>query len=533
MLKVYSSSIGVVTGFIVLRWFLKRHRGSRLHAVAHQLAQDKRNARDRRRDELNHLLRTKYARHLPNRVIAQRIAQSTAVELLEGLGQNDFTYAQVTMVFSLRALKIGQVLNCTTEEFFDQAMENAERFDESRMSDELLLKGIPVSIKDHIDQQGADSSLGIASRNFRPVLEDSLVLRLLKDQGALAGFVRTTTMQGVMLPDTVSDTYGVTLNPFNPERSPGGSSGRSIVVENLNFDIIGRFSFSGGEGALIAVGGSPLGIGSDIGGSVRIPSHFCGIFGFKPTPGRVTYKGVIPASSRDEIGESHVESTIGPLARCTDDLVLVMRALLQERAWLDDPELARQPWREERFNDKKRLTIGYYTDDNWFSPAPACRRAVNEAAEALRKLGHTVVPYTPIDVPEAVRLFLGMIGADDNRHFFEVFEGEALNPLYAPLVKASMIPNFLRPLMAYFLELFGERRGAWVLRSSCAKTAYEYFDLVIDWRKYIKRWLVDLRENHIDLLLVSKENLRRIENESFSLTDTCQWLASLSSWSIR
>ena len=295
------------------------------------------------------------------------------------------------------------------------------------------------------------------------------------------------------------------------------------------FDIVQLLRLLGGEGALIAARGSPLGIGSDIGGSIRIPAHFCGIFGFKPTPGRLTYKGVIPASSRDEIGESHIASTIGPLARCTDDLVLVVRALLQERAWLDDPQLARQPWREERFTDKKRLTIGYYTNDNWFTPAPACIRAVNEAAEVLRQLGHTVVPYTPIDVPEAVRLFNSMVGADNNRHFLEVLEGEAINPMYGGLVQSSMLPNFLRPLAAYLLRLTGEKRGAFILQSVGSKTAYEYFDLVIDWRKYIQRWLDDLRNNHIDLLLVSRDRRRPAELKPSSSIDASQCFTRLSS----
>ena len=285
---------------------------------------------------------------------------------------------------------------------------------------------------------------------------------------------------------------------------------------------------SGGEGALVGAWGSPLGIGSDIGGSIRIPAHFCGVFGFKPTPGRLPHKGVTVPSLRQEAGESNIRSTIGPLARCTDDLVLTMRTFLQERAWLDNPELARQPWREERFNEKKRLTIGYYTDDNWFSPAPACRRAVNEAAEALRKLGHTVIPYTPIDVPEAVRLFTSIIGADGNLHFREALNNDPINPLYTSLLRAAMLPNFLRPLVACILRLAGERRNALIARVVGPKTAYEYFDLIIDLKKYIKRWLDDLKENHIDLLLVSNENLAGIENVSFSLTDTCQWSASLS-----
>jgi amidase len=128
-------------------------------------------------------------------------------------------------VLSLRALKVGQAINCTTEEFFDQAIELAEKFDENNDQDELLLKGIPISIKDHIDQQGADSSMGMSIRNFRPSLKDGLIIQLLKEQGALAGFVRTATIQIMMLPETLSETYGIGRNPFDLERTPGGSSG--------------------------------------------------------------------------------------------------------------------------------------------------------------------------------------------------------------------------------------------------------------------------------------------------------------------
>ena len=235
MLTIWSSAISFIAGFAILHWFLNRYQKACLNTAAHKLAQDKRTARDKRRNELNTLLRTKYARHLPDRDIAQRIAQSTAVQLLDGLQQKDFTYAQMTLVLSLRALKIGKILNCTTEEFFDQAMEDAERLDEDSGSNEVLLKGIPVSIKDHIDQKGADSSMGISMRNFRPAVEDSLIVQLLKDQGALAGFVRTATIQAMMLPETRSDTYGIAKNPFNFDRTTGGSSGRYIVIKNRSY----------------------------------------------------------------------------------------------------------------------------------------------------------------------------------------------------------------------------------------------------------------------------------------------------------
>ncbi|UJR21485.1 hypothetical protein I4U23_024569 [Adineta vaga] len=478
MILYYSWPVGLFVSYFIWKWLKK----SRYRSIAHHCAQRKRSVRDKRREELLNLLQTKYSSKLPDQSVIERIYKSTATELLEGLEKRDFTYTQVVLVLSLRAIKIGQEINCTTEEFFDQAIVLAEKLDADETGQEkLLLKGIPISIKDHIDQQGADSSMGMTMRNFRPSLKDSLIVQLLKEQGALAGFVRTATIQGMMLPECESETYGIVGNPFDRTRTPGGSSG--------------------GDAALVAACGTPIGIGSDIGGSIRIPAHFCGVFGFKPTPGRITRKGVTVPSKKQYMGETNVRSTMGPLARSTADLVLVMRSFLQETMWFEDPEIPRQPWREERFNDKKRLTIGYYTNDNWFPASPACIRAVNEAVEALRKLGHTVIPYTPIDVPEAVRLYVGIVGADGARHFYESLENEPHNPLYTALLFSAQLPNFLRPFIVCFMRLLGEQRNAIVIESVGSKSAYEYFDLVIDLRRYIDRWLDDMKQNHIDLLL--------------------------------
>ena len=146
---------------------------------------------------------------------------------MSGLQRKDFTHTEVILVLALRALKIGQTINCVTEEFYDQALNCAFELDaQTSEHDARLLKGIPISIKDQIDQQGADSSMGMSMRNFRPASSDSLIVELLKQQGALVGFARTATVQGMLLPDTESETYGVADNPFNSARITGGSSGR-------------------------------------------------------------------------------------------------------------------------------------------------------------------------------------------------------------------------------------------------------------------------------------------------------------------
>ena len=229
MLTVYPLPATVITGLILLYWFKRRLGRSRLQAVARERAQSKRSARDKRRGELLSLLCTKYSAYLPSRAMAERIGQSTGTELLKGLQRKDFTYTEVILVLALRALKIGQAINCVTEEFYDQALTYAFELDaQTNEHDARLLKGIPISIKDQIDQQGADSSMGMAMRNFRPASSDSLIVELLKQQGALVGFARTATIQGMLLPDTESETYGVADNPFDSTRITGGSSGKSI-----------------------------------------------------------------------------------------------------------------------------------------------------------------------------------------------------------------------------------------------------------------------------------------------------------------
>jgi len=92
-------------------------------------------------------------------------------------------------------------------------------------------------------------------------------------------------------------------------------------------------------------------------------------------------------------------------------------------------------------------------------------------------------------------------------HFLESLENEALHPFYTPLLQATKIPNFLRPLIARIMRVLGERRNAHIVLSGGSKTGYEYFDLVIDLKKYVKKWLDDMRKNNIDLLLTPVNGL--------------------------
>ncbi|CAF4547613.1 unnamed protein product, partial [Didymodactylos carnosus] len=165
---------------------------------------------------------------LPSKEIHDQIYKLTATQLLEGFKTNLFTYSDVVHLFCLRALNIGIKINAITEEFYDDAIKKAKEFDKEKdlamykTDDQLLLLGVPISVKDQIHQIGADSSMGLTARNFKPSHQNSLVLQLLIDQGAIP-FVRTNTIQSMMLPETDNLTYGRTDNPWDVDRSCGGS----------------------------------------------------------------------------------------------------------------------------------------------------------------------------------------------------------------------------------------------------------------------------------------------------------------------
>jgi fatty acid amide hydrolase len=233
-----------------------------------------------------------------------RILDATVTQLLAMLESRVVTSVQLVSVFAARSYSIGFSLRAVTEECYDQAFAAAAESDARRSRGEpaRLLEGIPVSIKEHIAMAGYYATCGMAAFCARPASQDALVVTLLKDAGAIP-LVRSNVPQLLMLPESDNAVWGNAVNPFHAGRTPGGSSG--------------------GEGALIAARCTPLGVGTDIGGSIRIPAHFCGVYGFKPTAGRLSNRGVAEPKENGVDGQNTVPCTAGPMGRCTDDLVLV------------------------------------------------------------------------------------------------------------------------------------------------------------------------------------------------------------------
>jgi Asp-tRNA(Asn)/Glu-tRNA(Gln) amidotransferase A subunit family amidase len=204
---------------------------------------------------------------------------------------------------------------------------------------------------------------------------------------------------------------GTTTNPHNTRLTPGGSSG--------------------GEGALIGFKGSPLGIGTDVGGSIRCPAAHCGIYGFKPTAGRVPYGGcnapMLPP------GWEGILCTHGPMARSAADLELYMKLMADSEPWRRDPSLFVKPWVPVRAG---KLRVGVLWDDGVVAPVAPMRRGLEMVAEKLRAAGHEVVPYTPYESKSAWEVLRKLYWPDGGRAVRNCLEeaGEPIHPLSAWII---------------------------------------------------------------------------------------------------
>jgi amidase len=245
------------------------------------------------------------------------------------------------------------------------------------------LHGVPISIKSSIDVAGMRCEAGTRLRAGHIAQTDAPLVARLRRAGAIILGV-TNTPELLMAWETDNLLYGRTNNPWDVSRTAGGSSG--------------------GEAAAIASGCSAGGVGSDGGGSIRVPAHFCGICGLKPTPGRIPATGHYPQSA----GPFALLGVVGPMARTVADLKLLFGVM--QGPDIGDPSAAPVPVRWPNASALKKTRIGYFEDDGRTPVTPETRSAVRKAAEALCHAGFEVVPFRPDGLEKARQLWWKIFG---------------------------------------------------------------------------------------------------------------------------
>ena len=322
---------------------------------------------------------------LSNCCYCDSLLNQSAVSMARLIRQRQVSSLELIKAHLQRIEQINPSLNAAVELFADTAVLAASRADERLASgaDCGPLHGVPFSVKDSIDVQGFRTTAGtIGRRNAAPAQRDATLVQRLRAAGGIP-IAKTNLPDLLFSYESDNLIYGRSNNPYDLTRTPGGSSG--------------------GEAALITAGGSPLGLGSDAAGSVRIPAAFCGITSIKPTSGRLPRTGHVPPAG----GWVEALWQIGPMARCTEDLVLAMNLLATE----DREDFTSLPM--PLFSPAHHpLRIAFFTENGFARCTPEVQQAVRNCADFFSNAGAAVEEVRPPGMEQAYELELALLGAD-------------------------------------------------------------------------------------------------------------------------
>ncbi|KAG9004319.1 hypothetical protein FRB94_006798 [Tulasnella sp. JGI-2019a] len=352
--------------------------------------------------------------------------QADASQIVRHIQNQDpgWTAERVLLAFARQAVRAQEVTNCLTEVMFADALQEARRLDREFTITKVIkgpLHGVPVSFKDLYKIKGYDHSVGFTVYCGDPADEDAELVAHVRAAGGIP-FVKTNVPQTMLSYECANPVFGRTVNPWGTKYSSGGSSG--------------------GEAALLACDGSALGFGSDLGGSLRIPTSYCGLYSMKPGHSRASIRGLREVVS----GFEGIRLCMGPMGRSVDDIELACRLIYAQSTKLDIwlPPL---PYKEVKIPSK--LKFGYYRSDALVRASPAVQRAVQETVDALRRQGHECVEFVVPDFIESTRIFLGLISADKFGMLFAHLGKDPKDPSLLLASIAPAVPGFLRHFVAW------------------------------------------------------------------------------------
>ena len=336
----------------------------------------------------------------------------SALDMQRHIREKKISPVELTEAHLTKLERLNPTLNAFVHVDPKRVLEQAKEAEGAVMAGNDLgpLHGVPLSIKSSIDVAGMKCEAGTRLRAGFVANRDAPLVERLRNAGAVILGV-TNAPELLMAWETDNALYGRTNSPWDLDRTPGGSSG--------------------GESAAIASGMSAGGVGSDGGGSIRVPAHFSGICGLKPTPGRIPASGHFPPSG----GPFSLIGVVGPMARTVADLKLLFQVI--EGSDDGDTFAAPVPLRWPRDGEVSNLRVGYFEDDGRTPVTPEIHKAVRTAADALSRAGFQVEPFRPQGLEEARILW---------KRFFVKMGGMLIAAMFAGREQDA------NPLLRQFLE---------------------------------------------------------------------------------
>lgn len=378
------------------------------------------------------------------------IIYASATTLAQAIRAKKVSSEEVVNAYLKRIEAVNPRLNAIVQLTGDAALARAREADAALAREAIKgpLHGVPITVKDAFETAGVVSTGGTKGRDsFVPDQDATAVERMLSAGAIMLGKTNVPELSLVYECDNL--IYGRTNNPYDLTRTPGGSSG--------------------GEAAIIAVGGSPLGLGSDAAGSIRLPSHFCGITGIKPTNGLVPATGHFPPS----VWVLEQITAVGLMARRVEDLILAL-PVIAGVDWLD-PSVVPMPLGDSMAVDLKNLRVAFYTDNGIMTPTPETVEAVKETAKDLSDAGLAVEEDCPAGIELSYEIMCGLLAADG---------GAGLQTLLQMAGTTETHPFTLRLLesmrpSAMSTDEFGGAMVRWYLFRSVMLSFMENYDVII------------------------------------------------------
>lgn len=302
---------------------------------------------------------------------------SSAARLARMIHAGELSAEEAAAAHLARIRQLNPHLNAVVE-IMPDALESARQADADLAAGRLRspLHGVPFTVKDVFATAGFATALDRQMRQRTPAPDDATVVARLREAGAVL-LAKTNCPPTGSGSDAENSLTGRTVNPYRPGHATGGSSG--------------------GEAALVAACGSPLGLGSDGSGGLRVPAHYCGIAALKPTAGRVPNSGAYNQPG----GLTDPRTQIGPLARTVEDLALVMPLLIGPDEL--DSGVVPMPWADPAAVDLAGLRVAYFIEDPDSPVAGGVADRVAETADALARAGVEVTQARPKEILHAAR----------------------------------------------------------------------------------------------------------------------------------
>jgi amidase len=380
----------------------------------------------------------------------EKIIYLSATTLAQAIRSREISSEQVVEAYLQRIEEVNPKLNAIVHLQANEARNQARKADAALARGDLKgpLHGVPITIKDNAEIKGMISTSGTQGRSSFVPDKDATIVERMRTAGAII-LGKTNLPELALAFESDNLVYGRTLNPYDPSRTPGGSSG--------------------GEAAIIAAGGSPLGLGNDMGGSIRLPSHFCGIAGIKPTAGRVSLTGHFPPPF------GHLISLwqAGPMARFVEDLILTL-PIIAGVDW-HDPAIVPMPLGDPDAVELNRLRVAFYTDNGIIQPSPETVEVVRKTAKVLSDTGTVVTEDIPTGIEHSFELENALFEADGGDGLEKLLEGVGTTEIH-PWTKAIIAECRAKAVSS---AQFGELMVRWDMFRSTMLSFMENYDIII------------------------------------------------------